>query len=879
MLDLLLSISTNALLIFDETGHVVRANDAAADMFGWSVDELQRKKIASLLPRSKIRSHARFFRQFLEGGGPYIKMGNFRTIGAKRKDGEEFPVEASIGKGEFDGKLVAVASLRDISSEKRTEEFIRSLALIPSENPNPVFRVDLMGRFLFANGSGEKMLEEIGVDKNNSVPAEWLEYITSASRAGSQVIKIVKHGDRAYSCAFAPVAQMDYVNIYALDVTDREAEKSRLEISDNILNSIGNLVLVANNDAEIVYVSPSVKNIIGYEREEILGEGWWRMERISGGDVESEKEYIRKAAAGILEPDGKPYEHRVRHKDGSWRWLMLSDTKGPRDLLIGIGSDITSIKFAEEELERQRDFAQTLTRQMGQGLTVTDEKGRFEYVNPSYARMLDYSPADLIGKTPFDVTFPEDHEELLKAQTTRAKGEVTTYESRLRGRDGRVAYALITGVPRMMNGQYKGAITVITDLTERLRMEEQLRQYAEEIRQANIQLAEARDRALETSYLKGAFLATMSHEIRTPMNAILGMNEMLLDTQLNSEQREFAEVIQSSTRSLLAILNDILDYSKIEAGKVSIRLASFKPAALVHETVNLFHPRAAENRVSISVMITSSIPDSLVGDSVRIRQILSNLVSNAVKFTQQGGSIFVNLSGTRISAETMIVTFSVQDSGIGIPEPVKINLFEPFTQADSTHTRKHGGTGLGLAISKRLVDLMHGEIGFESIEGTGSTFWFSLPLGVKHDQSDVIDEPLEAESIHQRSDYSGIRPALIVEDNLINRDLLSMQLREFGMSARHAGNGREALELLHVDPDAYSIVLMDLNMPDMDGITATQLIRENERDTERHVLIVAVTANAMAGMREACLNSGMDDFIAKPASLADIEILLAKWLN
>jgi PAS domain S-box-containing protein len=805
------------------------------------------------------------------------------------------------------------------------------------------------------------------------------------------------------------------------------------------LNSIGNLVLVANSNADIIYVSPSVQNIIGYTPEEILGEGWWEMERISGSHVAAEKEYIRNAASGRTKVDDKPYEHRVRHKDGSWRWLMLADTKGPNDMLISIGTDITNIKYVESELVRQNDFAQMLTLQMGQGLAVTNKDGRFTFVNPSYANMLGYTPEELLGKTPFDVTFEENHATLQQAQETRASGHIHSYETRLRRKNGEEVYALITGSPRMENGTYEGTVTVITDLTERLQMEatlreneefirtlyeitsmsesfelkvrkllelgtkrfhlpvgmltnikgdhsivietissdasikngdvyelnnlycretirshtsfsvqhasqsqweshpgyqihaveaylgvavfiadqvygtlsfssktpliqpisetnknliqlmaqwigeelerlhtdQQLRAYAELLRKTNIELSEARDHALETSYLKGAFLATMSHEIRTPMNAIMGMNELLLDTELNKEQREFAETIETSTHNLLTILNDILDFSKIEAGKLSIIPAVFKPATLTDEIIKLFMPKAQKKNILLSVSVSSNIPTMLIGDGGRIRQILSNLVSNAIKFTPEGGMVFINLSGTEINDKTLITTFTVQDTGQGIPESVKPKLFEPFTQADASHTRKHGGTGLGLAISKRLTDLMHGEIGFESVEGTGSSFWFTLPLDTHISAQTPINKETEAKWV----DYSNRRPILIVEDNLVNRDLLSMQLQEFGLTSRHAVNGREAIELLQVNPDAYSMVLMDLKMPEMDGMTAARMIREHEKTNQKHAILVAVTANAMPGIKEACLQAGMNDFVNKPVSLKMIENLLSKWLN
>lgn len=877
MLDLFLSLAVNPVMAFDGHGILIRSNQHAADLLGYSIEELTGKELGSLMPRHFSPDHLKLFKDFLESENSPRQMGKYRSAAALHSNGEEIPVEISIGKAEYEGRTILVASLRDLKAEKRTEELLRSLALFPQENPNPVFRITVSGNLLFVNASGKRMLEHIGIVDEKTLPLDWFKYVLQALNANSQVVETLQYSDRFYSCMFTPVLDMGYVNLYAVDMTERELEKNRLALSDEILNSIGNLVLVANSKAEVVYVSPSVRDIIGYEPQEILGEGWWEVERLSDGDVEAEKNYIRKAAAGVIEPDPKPYEHRVRHKDGSWRWLMLSDTKGISDLLIGIGSDITSIKSAEEQLQRQRDFAQTLTTQMGQGLTVTDENGVFEFVNPAYAGMLGYEYAELIGKTPLDVTFPEDHKALLNAQLMRAKGDVTTYEARLRGRNDVEVFALITGVPRLKGNKYVGSITVVTDLSERRRMEQKLNEYTDKLSQTNIELSEARDRALEASYLKSAFLATMSHEIRTPMNAILGMNEMLLDTKLDKEQRELAEIIESSTQQLLSILNDVLDFSKIEAGKMSIHPASFNPAALLKQMLDLFQPRALEKGVSLKHTVTATIPQLLMGDAVRIKQILGNLLSNAIKFTNANGTVLVSLSGSHLNEKTMMVTFSVQDNGFGISENIKPELFEPFTQADSTKTRKHGGTGLGLAISKRLTELMHGEIGFNSAENSGSTFWFSLPLDKK---ISFVSEPktMEPDANISNKDFSNFKPALIVEDNLINQDLLTLQLRKLGMSARYAGNGKEAVELLQVDPDSYSIVLMDLNMPEMDGLTAVRFIRKHEELTGKHSLIVAVTANAIVGMRETCQLAGMDDFISKPVSLKNINEILEKWL-
>ncbi len=499
----------------------------------------------------------------------------------------------------------------------------------------------------------------------------------------------------------------------------------------------------------------------------------------------------------------------------------------------------------------------------GIGLWDWDLRTNDVYFSPRWQTMLGFGPDELpqAFETWRQRVHPDDLGRSLKEVKAHQEDPAVPYANthRLRRKNGSYAWILARGKAlRDADGTPARMVGMHVDVSERKEAEEMLRRAREQ--------AEAANRA------KSDFLATMSHEIRTPMNGVLGMLQLLQDSFLSQEQRQQVDMAHQSAMCLLAIIDDILDLSKVEAGKLELETVPFDPARTISDVADLLEERAHAQGLELDLVLDADTPQLVQGDPGRLRQVLTNLIGNAIKFTEQG-SVKVTATWDRSEEAVGILDVTVRDTGIGISQEVQQRLFSPFTQADSSTTRRFGGTGLGLAICKRLVDLMGGNISVCSEPGQGAEFRFAIPC--------QVIQRLEVELPKARDTKTRVQPGsriLVVEDSLPNRKVAEAMLNRAGLSVVTAENGQLALDIL--ESEEVDLVLMDVRMPVMDGLEATRRLRQRELELGLdRIPIMALTANAMPEDRDACLAEGMDDFIPKPINRKHLLDVLGRWLE
>ena len=666
----------------------------------------------------------------------------------------------------------------------------------------------------------------------------------------------------------------------ARDVTARNKAEGSLRESENRFRSMADgcptILWMTNVQGEVEFVNRTYADFFGVSIDQVEGGKWQPL--VHPDDAPKYIESFLQAAKNRAPFRGVA---RLRRADGEWRWI--DSAAEPRWLSggeflghVGLSTDISESKIAAEALRASEQKFRQLAENIKEVFWMMNAAGNeILYVSPAYEQIWGRTCESLYQDAMawLEAIEPEDREIAHTMFMKQIAGEHVESVYRIRTLQGEVKWVRDRAFPvRDEAGEIMRVVGIAEDITER--------------RHAEDSVQKAREAAEKANKAKSEFVANMSHEIRTPMNGVIGMTGLLLETGLSPEQRQYAEIVRSSGESLLALINDILDFSKIEAGKLELEILDFNLQATLESTRQLLWAKALEKGLQLLCIVNPDVPLRLRGDSGRLRQVLLNLGGNALKFTAQG--VVVLRAQLERDDECAVVRFSVEDSGIGIPLDRQADIFSPFIQGDGSITRKYGGTGLGLAISKQLVGLLGGEIGVESTPGRGSKFWFTAafekqphasyenPLDELDATGDHVDGGIE---IREHRPGPSIRPwrVLIADDNITNQQVALHILAKLGYRADAVANGREAVDSLRNIP--YDLVLMDCQMPEMDGYDASALIRDPRSGVcNSKVPIVALTAHAMKGDREKCLEAGMDDYLPKPIHPKNLAAVLEKWL-
>lgn len=902
-----------------QNGLLVEASPALATMFGYDTpaEMLGFTPEALMTPESRtiiLQNIAANYEQ------PYEAL-------LRRRDGSTFDAEIRGHIIALNGEQARVTAVRDISDRKAMEAELREsrrFAESISENSASIIFVfdldakenvysnrnltDFLGySFSEAAEMGPNLLEAIihpediprlvdHIDRFGDVPdgvivdIEYrVRHVSGAWRwIWSREVVFERHTDGRASRILGNVQDITKIKELEAQLCASAEQLSKREAALSALLQSAPVVLYAADANGIVVLSEGMGlTALGLKPGEAVGRSVFDF---TGGDPEMETN-TRRALAG----EAVSYDTRAGQLYLHVELQPVRDADGAFGGLIGVCFDVTERVVSEERFR-------VLFEQSSDAIFLLDPvtQGGIVDCNAAALSLLGGSEkADLLGLNPMDFS-PE-----MQPDGQRSSEKKFRVSRQLRDYGGtRFEWTherpdrtqIDVEVTQTTVSLSRGAtvLSVCHDLTDQKRIEQEIRDYAsilhhqkealeqaaQDLARRNEDLSRARDAAQSATKAKSAFLASMSHEIRTPMNGVLGMTSLLLDTNLTDEQRDYAETVRSSGQSLLTILNDILDFSKIEAGKLDFEHLPFDLRRTVADIVSLMGGAARTKGLQVIFDVDNDVPSALIGDAGRLRQIMANIVGNSIKFTERG-RVTVRVQLGELTERDALIEFRVTDTGIGISEEAQKRLFQSFSQADASTTRRFGGSGLGLAICKQLVEIMGGQIGVLSVIGQGSTFWFSVRLARHETESPSPSPAIRQDRAPRQSAAVSSQGAciLLVEDNAINQKVAKRLLEKQGHSVDVACNGREAVAM--AGDKSYDLVLMDCQMPEMDGWEATRAIRKREgagADAGR-LPIVALTAGAMAEDRAECFDAGMDGFLTKPFKTEDLYTVLSTYLR
>ncbi|MBF0532789.1 MAG: PAS domain S-box protein [Candidatus Omnitrophica bacterium] len=683
----------------------------------------------------------------------------------------------------------------------------------------------------------------------------WLaQQIDSSGVAKNVQARLKGKGGRLIWCAVSakvlkdPAGKVRFIDGVVTDISAQKKTESELRDSRRLFQTIFSnsaaAITVTDKEDKLVAWNPFTEQLMGMTKGDLFNR--------PVQDFYPPEEWRRIRAAKLRQKGAIPsIETKIIKKDGSRLEIDLSvsvlkNSEGEVEGSIRILRDITLYKDALRKLQESESKFHTILDNSPASIMLTDSQEKIVAWNPYAQQLLGMNKKDLYLR-PVSSIYPEEEWKKIRSAEIRKIGSKQHLETKVLTKSGQtIDVSLSVTVQKDETGRIIGSVGVLQDIT-------QLKRFQDLLIQAKLAAEEA-------SRAKSLFLANMSHEVRTPMNTILGMLDLTLDTVLSDEQKDNLVVAKEAADNLLGLINDILDLSRVEAGKLTLEQIEFHLPNVTRSVVKGMSVLAQKKHLELEAEVGKEVPELLLGDPVRLRQILINLINNAVKFTLKG-KISTAVKVVEQNQDKATLQFSVKDQGIGIAKENLEKVFEAFTQADESTARKFGGTGLGLAICRRLVEMMGGRIWVESELGKGSVFCFTAVFKVIKKIAGADYGQAAASSSCDTDALPGLK-ILLAEDNLINQKIASRMLEKQGWTVVGVDNGQAALDA--VDKESFDVILMDANMPVLDGFATTKFIRDNEQKTGKHIPIIALTAHAMQEDRQKCLDAGMDGYVAKP---------------